>query len=433
MKKPIALLLIILLPTIIFAQVNQNRSIVFNGVTLIDVKNGTAKPGMIVIIRGNRIAAVGKAGKIKIPKDAESVAARGKFLIPGLWDMHAHLGTDDFDKNAHLRLFITGGVTGIRLMDGDEEYHAWRRESENGNLLAPRMLIASRVIGFGDLSNISEAATREEIRRAKKEGADFIKVHDYVLRSSYFALIDEARRFNLSVEGHVPSAITAAEAAQAGQKSIEHFTGLDQAKTDAQKADVLIGVLKKHKTWLCPTIIMRSNYASLDNADLANDRRLKYVKPSWKKRWLNMTSDAVKTPADEWAKRRETIQKEKMLVGKMQRAGVGILAGTDTANPYVLPGFSLHDELALLVEAGLTPIQALQAATFNAAKFFNQSDSLGTIEKGKLADLVLLDANPLEKIGNTKKINSVVLSGRLFDRNALDKMLAEIETAAHKN
>jgi imidazolonepropionase-like amidohydrolase len=430
MKKTIALLLIVLLPALVVGQNNQNRSIAFNRVTIIDVKNAVSKSGMTIIVRGNHIAAIGKTGKVKIPKAAEIIDAGGKFLIPGLWDMHAHFGTDDFDKNFHLRLFILNGVTGIRIMDGEPEYYAWRKEAENGNLLAPRMQVASRVIGFGDSANLSEAKTREEVRRAKQDGADFIKVHDYVSRAAYFALRDEAGRLDLPVEGHVPVSLTAAEAAQAGQKSIEHFTGLDEAKADADKADRLIVLLKKYRTWLCPTIIMRSNYASLDNADLANDWRLKYVKPTWKTRWLKLTNESVKTPLEEWTKRRETVRQEKALVGKMQRAGVGILAGTDTANPYVFPGFSLHDELALLVEAGLTPIAALQAATFNAAKFFNKSDTLGTIEKGKLADLVLLDANPLENIGNTKKINAVVLNGRLFDRNDLDKMLADIEAAA---
>ncbi len=432
MKKLCALVLIILLPTLCVAQINQNRSIVFNYVTIIDVKNGAAKSGMTVIVTGGRIAAIGKTGKVKIPDGAAVIDASRKFLLPGLWDMHAHFGTDDFDKNAHLRLFVINGVTGIRVMDGEPEYYAWRKAAESGDLLAPRMKVASRVIGFGDLSNISETRAREEVQKAKRDGADFIKVHDFVLRASYFALIDEAERLNLPVEGHVPATITAAEAAQAGQKSIEHFTGLDEAKTDAEKAGALAAVLKKYDTWLCPTIIMRSNYASLDNAAFATDWRLKYVKPSWKKRWLAMTKDADKTPVEEWTKRRETVRTEKALVGKMRRAGVGILAGTDTANPYVFPGFSLHDELALLVEAGLTPLQALQTATINPAKFFGMEKTLGTIEKGKLADLVLLDANPLENIANTKKINSVVLNGRLFDRNDLNKMLAEIETAASK-
>lgn len=163
------------------------------------------------------------------------IDARDKFLIPALWDMHVHLGTDDFDKNSYLRLFIANGVTGIRIMDGEPEYHRWRKEIESGTLLGPLMVIASRVIGFGDLSNLSEAGTRAEVRKAKQEGADFIKVHDNVTRPSYFALIDEAKHLNLPVEGHVPTSITAEAASEAGQKSIEHSTGLDDAKADNTK------------------------------------------------------------------------------------------------------------------------------------------------------------------------------------------------------
>ena len=294
------------------------------------------------------------------------------------------------------------------------------------------MFIASRAIGFSDLSNIPPKQIREEVRKAKREGADFIKVHDNVLRESYFALVDEAKRFGLPFEGHVPMAITAEEASNAGQKSIEHFTGLDEAKYDDGKAEALIAVLKKNGTWLCPTIIMRSNYASLDDTRLAHDPRLRYVKPSWRERWLGMTKEAVNTPTGEWSKRKELIRKEKALTGKMQKAGVRILAGTDDGNPYSIPGFSLHDELAMLVEAGLTPMQALQAATYHAAKFFNKLDSLGTVEKGKLADLVLLDANPLENIGDTARIHAVVVRGRYFPAGELQNMLAEVEAASDK-
>lgn len=435
MKRILALLLPILLPTSLVAQFKltaESPPVVFNRVTVIDMTGASPKPNMTVVVVGNRISAIGKTGKVRLPKNAQIIDASGRYLIPGLWDMHTHFGTDDFDKNSHLRLFIANGVTGIRIMDGEPEYQLWRKETESGTLLAPRMLIASRVIGFGYLSNISETKAREEVGKAKQEGADFIKVHDYLSRESYFALMDEAKRLGLLVEGHVPTSITAAEASQAGQKSIEHFTGLDEAKADDKKAETLIAVLKKNRTWLCPTIIMRSNYASLDNADFANDPRLKHVKPSWKKRWLNMTKDAVKTPAAEWNKRRDTIRKEKTLVGKMRRAGIGILAGTDVANPYVFPGFSLHDELAMLVEAGLTPMQALQTATSNPAKFLNMSDSLGTIEKGKLADLILLEANPLENISNTQRINAVMVNGRYLPKEVLQETLADAETPTNK-
>lgn len=401
-------------------------------VTLIDATGAAAKPDMTVIISGNRIVKIGKTQKIKIPQDARQIDATGKFLIPGLWDMHVHIGDEDFDKTATLRLFITQGVTGIRIMDGAPEHHLWHREIENGMLLGPRMFIASPVIGFGD-SKLSTAAARAEVRKAKQAGADFIKVHDNVPRASYFALMAEAKRLKLPVAGHVPFSITAAEASHAGQKSIEHLTGLDEAKADRNKAQALLRLFKKNQTWQCPTLIMRHNYALLNDPRLPNDARLKYVKPSWRRRWLSMAQAAETWSADEAAKRREIIRQEDKLVGEMQRAGVGLLAGTDDANPFCFPGFSLHDELALLVAAGLPPLAALQAATLNPARFFHQLDSLGTIEEGKLADLVLLDANPLEDIHNTKRISAVIANGRLSDRTTLAELLSQIEVLAKRD
>ena len=435
MKTPWAVLLIVLWPVSLAGQADRARPpspLVFHHVTVIDMTGAPPKPDMSVVVQGHRITAIGGSSRVRIPGNARVINARGMYLIPGLWDMHAHLGDEDFDKNASLRLFIANGVTGIRIMDGAPEHHLWRKEIERGTLLGPRMVIASRVIGFGDSSNISASAIRVEVRKAKREGADFIKVHDGVQRQSYFALMDEAGRLRLPVAGHVPASITAEEAAEAGQASIEHATGLDDAKSDDGRAARLIAVLKRNRTWLCPTLIMRSNYASLDDAGFASDPRLKYVKPSWRSRWLKMTKDAVNTPPGEWAKRRESIRKEKTLIGKMRKAGVGILAGTDDANPYTFIGFGLHDELALLVEAGLTPMQALQAATLDPARFSRQSDLLGTVERGKLADLVLLDANPLEDIGNTRRIRAVVTGGRYLPQEALRQLLAEAEAAADR-
>ena len=292
------------------------------------------------------------------------------------------------------------------------------------------MVIASEVIGFGNSSNLSSAAVVAAVRKAKRDGASFIKVHDAVLRPSYFALSDEARRLGLTVQGHVPASVSAVEASNAGQKSIEHATGLDEAKSDSRKAHALISAFKRNRTWLCPTLIMRSNYAVLDESGLANDPRLKYVKPSWRNRWLKMTKAAANTPLAEWSNRRETIRKEKLLVGKMNRAGIGILAGTDDGNPYSLVGFGLHDELVMLVESGLTSLEALRAATINPAKFFNQLNSRGTIEKGKIADLVLLEANPLDDIRNIRQIDAVVVNGKYFPREALNQILAAVEAAA---
>jgi imidazolonepropionase-like amidohydrolase len=434
LRRTLALLWIALLPASAFAQARQAprpRPLVLTHVKVVDVVGAKLEADMTVIVVGDRIAAVGRAGRVRVPQGARVVDAAGRYLIPGLWDMHVHLGDGEFDKNFYLRLFIANGVTGVRIMEGAPEYQAWRREAEGGTLLAPRMVIASPMLGFGDLSNISEARAREEVRKAKRDGADFIKVHDNLSRASYLAVIDEAKRAGLPVEGHTPVSVTAEEASRAGQKSIEHLTGLAPAEADAATAERWFALFRKNQTWQCPTLIMRHNYALLDDSSLAADPRLKYAKPSWRARWLRMTREAETWPAGEGARRRETIRKEDALVAEMQRAGVPVLAGTDDANPYVLPGFSLHDELALLVKAGLTPAEALRTATYNPAKFLGLSGSLGTVEGGKLADLVLLDANPLEDISGTIKIAAVIAGGRYLPRESLDKILAEVEAAAN--
>ena len=431
MLKVIAsIILLLLIEPFSFAwqeTASRHQLLVFTHVNVIDATGAPLRPDMTVVIRQGQILLVGPSKQVAVPKTAEVIDATGKFLIPGLWDMHAHVGTDEFDKQGHLSLFVVNGVTGIRIMDGDPAHHQWRDEVDADRLTGPRMVIASPILGQ---SPLSATEAREAVRQAKAGHADFIKVHDGLSRDAYFAVIDEAGKVRLPVAGHVPLAVTATEAATAGQKSIEHSTGLDQAKVNTKSALALAVTLRQYHTWLCPTLIMRLSYASLDDPKLPQDPRLKYVKPSWVRRWLRMSTDAAKTSATEWANRRALVQKEKALVGLMKNAGIGILAGTDEANPFCAPGFSLHDELQLLVEAGLTPMQALQSATLSPARFFDRTRTMGTIEKGKVADLVLLDANPLLDIGNTKKINAVVRNGRLLNRQTLDRMLSEIESAA---
>jgi imidazolonepropionase-like amidohydrolase len=406
-------------------------------VTVVDVVKGSARPEMTVVVEGGRIVSVTKTGKS--PKNANIVDATGAFVIPGLWDMHVHVDGEAFDRDANLALFVANGVTGVRVMAGLPVHHVWQREIERGALLGPRMVVGSRVFEgpttyLSDVVIVRDAAeAREAVLAAHREGAAFIKVHDTVPRDAYFAILKEARRVGLAVEGHVPAAITAEEAAEAGQRSVEHFTGLSEAESDAAKADHVFAALKRHRTWLCPTLIMRRNYTILDDPKTAADWRLKYVEPSTRNYWLRTLKDAEKAPSDEYPKRRETVRKEKLLVGRAQRAGVGILAGTDVANPFCISGFSLHEELAILVDSGLTPAQALQAATSNPAKFYGRFGSEGTVDAGKRADLVVLDANPLADIRNTTKIRAVVVNGHYLNRSALDRILAEVEAAARRD
>jgi len=317
----------------------------------------------------------------------------------------------------------------------------------------------------GSIAVANEAQGREVVAQQKERGADFIKVYSLLPRDAYFAIADEARKRGITFVGHVPVSVTAAEASDAGQKSIEHLEGVALGCSargealfaeahggtlpernrmevraletyDETRAQSLFARFVKNGTWQCPTLTVIRAYSRLDDPQFLRDDRLKYmggkflgvsVKSSWEPR--NSLKDM--TPEDLAALRADFSGLRK-LVGPMYRAGVGILAGTDTMNPYCFPGFSLHDELALLVGAGLPPMAALQAATSNAARFMGQSDRRGTIETGKIADLVLLDKNPLADIHNTLSIRAVVLSGKLMPRAALDAMLAEAEALAEK-
>ncbi|MBV9182537.1 MAG: amidohydrolase family protein [Acidobacteria bacterium] len=453
----------------------NEKALVFTHVTIIDATGAPARPDSTVVVSGGRIAELGDTGKIGAPKQADIVDASGKFLIPGLWDMHVHWYEADY-----LPLFIANGVTGVRLMWGADVHHRWREQVEKGELVGPHMIIASAIIDGpkpfwpGSVSVKNAAEARQAVLIAKSQGADFIKVYSFLPRDAYFAIADEAKKQGIAFAGHVTMTITAKEASDAGQKSIEHLTGILQACSrredelmkaaqnefrervadskpssfkgvaawlaqkynlletyDADKAERLFETFKKNGTWQVPTLTVLRAYAYLDDASFVRDPRLKYMPRSVKGQWGRGKNPVTKgdTP-QELAYRKRAFKKSLELVGAMHRAGVEILAGTDVLNPFCFPGFSLHDELGLLVKAGLSPMAALQTATRNPAIFMGRENEEGTIEKGKIADLLLLDANPLVDIANTKKVNAVVLGGRLFARDSLDQMLAHAEALA---
>lgn len=448
---------------------NDQRSLVIAHVTLIDATGATARPETTVVVVGDRIEAIGNSGQITAPKTAQVVDGTGKFLIPGLWDMHVHLNYKDY-----LPLFIANGVTGVRVMWGQPEHHEWRKEIEAGSLLGPRMKIASPIIDGPkpywpfSISVATEAQARQAVAMSKRYGADFVKVYQFLPRDLYFDIVDEAKKEGIPFEGHLPVTVTAEEGSRAGQKSFEHLVGVLPAvssrseelfKTaqddfaaiqtkgkfeglhdwplgremletyDPEKVAALSTVFKSNGTWQCPTLVLLHMFAYGNDPAFLADPRLKYMPPAITRSWDPAKTEGDRTPQD-FAYSRKEFDRDLEVVGAMAKAGVGILAGTDSQNPYTFYGFSLHDELGFLVQAGLTPMQALQAATLNAAVFFGMQKDLGTIETGKIADLVLLDANPLQNVGNTKRISAVVYGGKLYTRATLDEMLAKVEKLA---
>lgn len=465
--KAIVLLLILtallVLPVLLLARAKPDPSqapIALTHVTVIDVTGGPPKRDMTVVISGDRITAIGDSASTSLPADAKVIDATGKFLIPGLWDMHVHWYARDT-----LSLFTASGVTGVRQMFGNSDLLRWRDEIAKGSLVGPRMVVASPIIDGPEpvwpnsISVRNEEEGRKAVRRVKQSGADFVKVYALLPRDAYFGIADGAKQQGITFVGHVPYSLSPAEASDAGQKSIEHLTGtliacshketelryeIAEARSPAARARVQATALEtydekrasdlfarfvKNHTWQCPTLTLLRSSAYLGDESFRRDGRLRYIPRQVRQRWSLRIAN--RNEGDN-AGAKNVFRKDLEIVGAMRKAGVPILAGTDTGNPFCFPGFSLHEELALLVIAGLSPVEALRSATLNPAKFLGLDKTLGTIEQGKIADLVLLDANPLEDIRNTQKINAVVSNGRLFDRKALDKMLSEAEGAANR-
>lgn len=449
------------------AQAREPLAIVH--VTVIDVATGNRLPDRTVITRGNRIVSVAPAATASIPRDARVVDGGGKFLIPGLWDMHVHAAWPDRWRWIG-PLFIANGVTGVREMWGAHPVIArWRDALKDGSFAGPRMVASGNLIDGAppiwptSLVARTAAEGRRLVASEQAAGAEFIKVYARLSRDTYFAIADEAKRRRIPFVGHVPFSVTAAEASDAGQKSFEHLVGIAAACTprgdelqrardslmrappDTTRRGMLLSAVERETretfvaarcdslyrrfvangTWQVPTLTVLRGQAYQNDTALTNDPRLKYLPPAIVSGWdyRSLTRARVRAP-EVWAEARLGFDRSLEIVGAMSRAGVAILAGTDVTNPHCLPGFSLHDELELLVRSGLTPLQALQAATLSPAKFFNATDSLGAIDAGKVADLLLLDADPLTDVTNTTKIRAVIADGRLFDRARLDAMLA---------
>jgi imidazolonepropionase-like amidohydrolase len=439
-----------------------DSTLVFSHVNVIDATGSPVQADMTVVVRGEKVIDVIKSGTVLVPGPVKTVDGRGQYLIPGLWDMHVHTNFGEWvppNERVTLPLFVANGVTGVRDMGGElEVLKRWRSQIAAGTLLGPRMIIAGPMLDgptphFPSSAPVATAADgRKVVDNLKAQGVDFIKIQSYIPRDGYFAAAEEAKKLGITFVGHVPDAVRASEATNAGQKSIEHFTGIfegcstieDQllngpkslgqnvSTYDAGRAKTLIALMAKNHTWQVPTLVWERGQWLVDDIDMSHDPLTRYAPAAWKRAWPVFTEDILKNmDTDPLPVRKRFVQMELEMTLAMHRAGVPFMAGTDTAaGVHVFPGFSLHEELSLFVQAGLTPMEALQTATRNPAEFMGRLAEMGTVEKGKLADLVLLDANPLEDIHNTRKIRAVVLAGKYLSREDLDGMLQQVEAAA---
>jgi hypothetical protein len=461
-------------------------TVAIRDVTVVDVIGGLLRADQTVLLAGNRIIAVGPANKVRIPGDADLIDGAAGYLIPGLWDMHVHsVANVAWDKRVrsvanvdwHFPLFLAHGVTGVRNMnDGTADVTlalptSVKRRLAQGDLRGPRLLANGPAVD-GDPPLTTNpvvvhtgAEARAVVDKLASGGADFIKVYENLTREAYFAIMDQAKRRGIPVDGHVPFRVQPKEAADAGQRTFEHVLGMALGcSTDAEAererfARVLADSSRSAVIQQTPLALFRHERRLYDTRDPAacketieayrrngvaeapslvgyhhvvnaeqtfsDTTRMRLVPQAIRRNWkAGFDSDVGHTIQ---AILRPIVPLQSENVRLLNEASVLLLAATDVGIPMLVPGISLHEELVLLVEAGLTPLEALRAATLNPARVLGLADSLGSIEAGKLADLVLLDADPLADIANTQRIRAVVADGRLYRRADLDRLLAEVE------
>jgi imidazolonepropionase-like amidohydrolase len=413
-------------------------SIAITRVSVIDVDASISRADQTVVIQGNRIVRVGPSGSVAVPSGARIVDGRGKFLVPGFWDMHVHTAISG--GRDLLSLYVANGVTGVRDMAGDwDTLKSWRSEIGRGQLVGPRIIASGPYLEGGDVPiphllarNAAEASAGVDSLIAL--GVDFIKVHSQLNAESYFAIARRARERGVVFAGHVPRVVGAAAASDSGQKSIEHLLGIPAECTPTDSVALqpryavqgaigrcssedlapLYAKFVRNGTYVTPTFTAQVEVAAWPTRAVPGDSLAHYLPKAVRDYVAQIFPMPDSIPPNADSVGRAMLEKRLRQVAAMQRAGVHILTGTDAPLRNSPPGFGLHEELTLLVRGGMSPIEVLRSATLEPARYFGMLDSLGTIAAGKLADLVLLDANPLQDIRNTRRISAVVANGRLY-------------------
>ncbi|OUR91914.1 hypothetical protein A9Q87_08925 [Flavobacteriales bacterium 34_180_T64] len=463
----------------------KHAEILITSIDLIDVKTGEILKNRDLLIEGNTIISIDTTGIIKVPKTTFVINGEGKYVIPGLWDMHTH--SNHHSPWLHHPLYIANGVTGVRDMSGtldkkdsywvgSNERLKWNNDLINNKRITPRYVLQSSYQIDGKYSVPSDYPSFFKLESTsdvpklldfyKKENVDFIKVYQQIKPNSYRKLAVEAPKYGIHLAGHKPMFLSLEEAINLGQKSFEHgrifmfesFPKADSLKNpenwkefyskskksiisdyDENIAIRLMKLMKEKNAYWTPTLQTLKFEANAHEQQFLNNSNLNYVTQVRKKLWWGI--DANNNKKRNLSLEGKDVSKVFYEVSKKQvkeasDIGVSIMTGTDVTDSYTFAGFSVHDELSDLKESGLSNLETLQAATIVPAQYANLQSIYGSIEVGKMADLVILDVNPLENINNTKMIHAVLLNGVLYDSekiNELKEFTNSIASSFHMN
>lgn len=459
-------------------------SLAITGIDIIDIETGKIHEDRTILVAADRIVDVVPEATYEPGEDVRLVDGHGLFAIPGLWDMHAHMLNDvtqpvawDFhqpdaddaeQRKIYMPLYLAFGVTGARELSGGLASIALRDQIEKGEILGPHLFVGSPLLDgpnpiWPDSALISIDSPERAITVVNElhaQGFDFLKTYNFLSPESYRAIHETARILGMEVSGEIPISVSLWEAAELGHRTVEHLTGVEFASSnreeelraeyvtriealnadpasesaleiwnrsewepfetlDLEKRAQLFTHLVEHDTWVVPTVVIQRLISHADDPKLANNPNFRYID-----RW----SRDLMAAADEFDPDRNLRQLHEYRassIDDLHRAGIGILAGSDHPG-----GFTLLEELEIFVESGLTPLDALRTATINPARYLEREDELGSISPGMIADIVLLKANPLQNISNTRKIETVIFQGQVLDRSQLDRMLEQLEKDA---
>jgi imidazolonepropionase-like amidohydrolase len=443
-----------ILSVIIFAFVfitsNAQQEIVFRSVNVIPMDKETVLMNQDVVVKDGFIVATGDHGKVKYAKNAILIDASGKFLIPGLAEMHAHVPpVDDIEPMKEvLMLFACNGVTTIRGMLGHPRHIELRSKIQSGEIIGPRFYTSGP--SFNGNSVKTPEAGAEMVRQQKKMGYDFMKMHPGITRENFAAIVKTAKEVNMPFAGHVSFDVGVWRAIDAGYATIDHLDGFVESlvpgidtvketqtglfgmyiahRANQEKIPALMKALKEKNIWVVPTQALAERWFSPDkDADaFAREPEMIYMKEETLKSWVNNKKNLVANPNYNAAAMKNYIALRRKLIYECQQTGVGLLLGSDAPQVFDVPGFSIHQELKYMVDAGLTPFQALQTGTVNVAKFYSRKD-MGMIKPGFVSDMVILDGNPLENIENSKRIAGVMIGTRWMPKDVIAAELKKLE------
>jgi imidazolonepropionase-like amidohydrolase len=429
---------------------SEKREIVFRSVNVITMENDKVQPDQDVVIRNGRIVSVGKAGQARPGNNALLIDGKGKYLMPGLAEMHAHVPpVDDLEPMKEvLTLFACNGITTIRGMLGHPRHLELRSKIEKGEILGPRFYTSGPSFSGGTVA--SPQAATEMVSAQKKAGYDFLKLHPGLNVEKFNSLVQTAKTENIPFAGHVSFDVGIWRAIEAGYATIDHmdgfieglvpgidsmteqqsgFFGLYAAKlADTTRIRKLMDGLRHANVWVVPTQALAERWmAPASSESFRSASEMKYMNDQTLNNWTNSKNSLMNNPRYKAAEVNDYLKLRRRLIHACQQYGVGLLLGSDAPQVFNVPGFSVHHELEYMVNSGLTPYQALQSGTVNVARFYNQTQDRGMVKKGMVADLVLLDGNPLTDIKQTRNVAGVMLRNRWLSKAFIDQELKKLE------